>query len=114
MLESGMLFFLPGVFFIILGYILLKFPPKKINYIYGYRTSQSMKSKDRWDFAQSYSSKEMIKLGIALLIIGGLMLLFDLEEKNMVIIFTVCIIILFAILFFRTEKELKRNFNGSS
>jgi uncharacterized membrane protein len=50
--------FLCGLLFIIAGYILLKFPPKNINSLYGYRTSSSMENQEKWDFAQNYSSKE--------------------------------------------------------
>ena len=34
--------FLCGFLFIIAGYILLKFPPKNINSLYGYRTSSGI------------------------------------------------------------------------
>lgn len=63
------LFIIPattGPLFMIFGIIIFKFPPRTINALYGYRTSNSMKSQERWDFAQFYSAKEMIKLGAAL------------------------------------------------
>jgi len=47
-----------------------KFPPKKINSIYGYRTASSMKNQLRWDFAQLYASKQMIKYGLLLSMVG--------------------------------------------
>ena len=52
-----------GPIIAIFGFVLLNFPPKKINGLYGYRTPTSMKSQTRWDFAQSYAGREMIKLG---------------------------------------------------
>jgi uncharacterized membrane protein len=58
--------FMAGLAFTVAGLIMLKFPPKKINSLYGYRTANAMKSQERWDFAQNYSSKEMIKLGLLL------------------------------------------------
>lgn len=58
---------LVGFIFIIAGFIMFKFPPKKINHFYGYRTKSSMKNQSRWDFAQRYSSKEMMKLGFVLM-----------------------------------------------
>ncbi|MFL0251063.1 SdpI family protein [Clostridium neuense] len=54
-----------GAAFIICGFILMKFPPKSINDIYGYRTSLSMKNQDTWDTAQKYGGYSMIMLGIA-------------------------------------------------
>lgn len=41
------LFLIPitsGPLFMIAGLVLLKFPPKKINSLYGYRTNSSMKN----------------------------------------------------------------------
>ena len=37
-----------------LGSRFVKTPPKTINFIYGYRTSMSMKNKDTWIFAHNY------------------------------------------------------------
>ena len=53
------LFLIPvmtGVIFIVAGWIMMKFPPKDINSLYGYRTKNSMKNKERWAFAQKYSA----------------------------------------------------------
>ena len=46
-------------------------PPKKINEIYGYRTTRSMKSQAVWDFAQKYSAKLMTAFGIVLLAVSA-------------------------------------------
>jgi len=34
-----------------------KQPPKEINYIFGYRTARSMKSKETWDFAHRHMGR---------------------------------------------------------
>lgn len=52
-----------GILFMLGGFAMLKFPPRKINWFYGYRTPCAMKNQKRWDFAQKYSAKLMIKLG---------------------------------------------------
>ncbi|WMI68685.1 SdpI family protein [Mangrovimonas sp. YM274] len=68
------LFLIPsssGVIFILLGLIMLKFPPKTINPIYGYKTGSSMKNQERWDFAQVYAAK-------ILMIAGAFLILFSL------------------------------------
>ena len=59
--------FMTGLIFTVVGFIMLKFLPKKINSLYGYRSANAMKSQERWDFAQNYFSKEMIKLGLLLI-----------------------------------------------
>ena len=50
--------FLSGGIFYLVALVLSKFPPKKINYFYGYRTKASMKSQESWNFAQNYTSKK--------------------------------------------------------
>lgn len=99
---------LSGLIFLIAGYIMLKYPPKKINNLYGYRTRQSMESQEKWDVAQLYSSREIIKQGwyaISIAVVG----LF-LNPNNMLSMFLAVGIILFSIivLFVKTEKELKK------
>ena len=58
---------LTGLIFIIAGFIMFRFPPKKINMFYGYRTISSMKSQERWDFSQLYSAKKLIYFGFVML-----------------------------------------------
>ena len=48
--------FLTGLIFFFAAIIMYYYPPKEINSLYGYRTSSSMKSEERWDFAQRFSS----------------------------------------------------------
>jgi len=50
-------------------------PPKSINYLFGYRTTMSMKNKDTWEFAHKYIGKLWFKLGVGLLPISILPLL---------------------------------------
>ena len=56
-----------GVLLIIVGFVMYRFPPKKINFFVGYRTPKSMDSQENWDFSQKYAASEMIKSGFALL-----------------------------------------------
>jgi uncharacterized membrane protein len=99
-----------GVIFLITGFFRDKFPPKKINYLYGYRTSASKQSQEAWDFAQEFSSKEMtnwawieISAGIA-----GLFLHFN---KNVELGVALTLITMSCVfLFLKTEKALKQRF----
>ena len=54
---------LPVTLFII-GLILFVKPPKKINHTVGYRSANSMKSQEAWDYAQKISAKSMMIIGI--------------------------------------------------
>lgn len=113
MLFNYLLFLLPtiaGLILAIAGIVLLKYPPKKINWIYGYRTSSSMKNGKRWDFAQIYSAKEMIKLG-GLSMLSGLIGL--VINPNVIIALGISmglLIFLVIILIIKTETAIKNKF----
>lgn len=49
------------------GWLLKNHPPKDINFLFGYRTSRSMKNQDTWNFAQQYCGKLWINLGLIML-----------------------------------------------
>ena len=69
---------LTGLCFLIAGFVMTKYPPKNINQLYGYRTKASMKSQERWDFAQKRSSHDLKLFGFGMMIfsIGGMFLPF--------------------------------------
>ncbi|WP_053990810.1 SdpI family protein [Mangrovimonas sp. TPBH4] len=79
------LFLIPassGAIFILVGLIMLKFPPKTINGIYGYRTGRSMKNQERWDFAQVYAAKILMIAGAFLIIFSLLGFVFTPSHKT--------------------------------
>jgi uncharacterized membrane protein len=101
---------LTGLIFVLAGYLLVKFPPKKINALYGYRTRSSMKSQERWDFSQAYAGREMIGSGVILFLLGfaGPFLPFSAPVAAGTSLF---IVILFAVIpILRVESALKRRF----
>jgi uncharacterized membrane protein len=51
---------------IIVGLVYKKHPPKKINRLHGYRTEQSMKSQEAWDYAHKHFFKLWFTIGILL------------------------------------------------
>jgi len=100
---------LTGIIFILVGFILTKYPPKEINSLYGYRTSKSMKSQEAWDFAQIYSSKLMVKSGVFLSIVG-LLGAFFLKVSFILetILSSIAFILGVCSLFYYTESELDK------
>lgn len=98
------------------GRMMMINPPKTINRVFGYRTSQSMKNQETWDFAQVYCGKLWWKIGWIMLpfsIIG----MFSVIGKNDdfvgvvgAVIITVQCIILFVSIFF-VERALMRRFH---
>ncbi len=99
--------FLVGLVFSLAAFISMKFPPKKINGIYGYRTARSMKSQENWDIAQRYSSRLMLKQGLSMLTIGGLLIALPLTEEVSAVISIALLIVSVIVLFVQTEKKLK-------
>ncbi|PCI11801.1 MAG: hypothetical protein COB73_01045 [Flavobacteriaceae bacterium] len=107
------LFLIPfssGLIFVLAGFIMLKFPPKKINSFYGYRTYKSMKNQERWDFAQKYSSLEMIKLGGLLTLSSCLGFFYLPKEKTAMFIGLGLMILMVIILLFRVERAIQQKF----
>ena len=72
--------FLIPVLMILVGIIMFKNPPKKINFFVGYRSVNSMKDKEIWDFSNKYCGKLFTIIGLILLIVTSLLfLLFNLK-----------------------------------
>ncbi len=112
--TSNPIFIIPvstGLIFLIVGFIMMKFPPKKINGLYGYRTVSSMKNQERWDFAQIYSAIEMMKLGVVLALTGLLGFIVQPNEKIATLIGISFMVILVVVLFIRVESAIKNKFN---
>lgn len=104
--------FLIGISLLIAGLILLKYPPKKINSLYGYRTVSSMKSKERWDFAQRFSSIELIKISV-LLILFSLIGIVYYPSKGLAMVLGFALFFLsIVILIIRVEKAIKERFDN--
>ena len=105
--------FVLGIVFLIIGIVLYFFPPKKINYIYGYRTSSSMENQEKWNFAQRYSAIKMIQGSLFLLAVSGLGLLFTLTPNQQVIIGIASLVIHIVGMFYLTENAIKKQFPKS-
>lgn len=108
------LFFMPfliGAIFIPVAAIMYLYPPGKINYLYGYRTKSSMQSQERWDFAQKFSSIQMIKCGAILVVMSFTGILFPIDESMKFTIGCILSFIPIAFIFILTEKAIKSRFN---
>ena len=112
---GNQLFLIPiitGPIFVIAGMIMMKFPPKKINSLYGYRTFSSMKSQERWNFSQKYSAQELIKVGFILTLSSLIGLVFDLNENTGIVIGLGFMLIAIIVLLIRIEKAIKIKFGN--
>lgn len=97
-----------GVSFILAGFVMYFFPPKKINSLYGYRTTNSMKSQQNWDFAQKYSTKFMLLLSIFFLLIATINIILSVPEPVRMIIEFIVLLSGIGCMFWKVEKEIKK------
>lgn len=103
---------LTGLTFVIAGIIMIIIPPKKINSLYGYRTSSSMKSQERWDFSQKYVAQELIKFGAILTLSSILGLVYDFSENISTIMGLGFMLIAVIFLILKIEKAIKIRFGN--
>jgi uncharacterized membrane protein len=109
------LFLIPstsGLIFMLAGFILLKFPPEKINSFYGYRTSSSMKNQERWDFSQKYAALEMIKLAAILTLSSLIGLIYKPDGEVGMFIGLGLMLLMVVILLIRVEKAINNKFGN--
>lgn len=110
-LKPIFLFFVSmGGIFYVASWIQQKYPPKKINHFYGYRTSSSMKSQERWEFAQMYSARVMQRWGIFLLLCSPLGLWVTIDEILLIGVLMVITIIPAVSIIVKVEKAIKEKF----
>ena len=109
------LFLIPiliGLTFVIAGIIMIIIPPKKINSLYGYRTSSSMKSQERWDFSQKYAAQVLVKFGAILTLSSISGLVYDFSENIGTIMGLGFILIAVIFLILKIEKAIKIRFGN--
>ncbi|MGO3706400.1 MAG: SdpI family protein [Mesonia hippocampi] len=117
-MNDNQLLFVLGILFItlipiIMGFVLLKKPPKKINDLYGYRTKNSMKSQEQWDYAQRKNAKEFIRCNLILLTSLSVVFFIPEDEVYFPYIFGILMLLFagsFIIPIVRTERALKNKF----
>jgi uncharacterized membrane protein len=81
------------------------FPPKKINYLYGYRTSSSMKNIENWHVANQYASTIMLISMLSLLLVSYVLDVLAIDGKYLLLSL---LILSIALMIFLTEKKIKR------
>ncbi|HET8838349.1 MAG TPA: SdpI family protein [Flavobacteriaceae bacterium] len=103
-----------GALFVFAGLLMKKFPPKKINSLYGYRTPSSMKSQERWDFAQIYGAKQLMKTGAAMCLFSLIVLtihrFFPLNESLSTGILIFVLLFATILLLLNVESAIKKRF----
>ena len=90
--------------------------PKEINYLFGYRTTRSMKNKDTWEFAHKKIGKLWLAVGAIILPVSAVIMVLVLGQSKDVIGNTGSVIVLLQLVpliatIFPVEKALKENFD---
>ena len=85
---------------------MLRFPPKEINSIYGYRTKASMRNQKSWNFAQKQSSKLMIDISCYQIIFGLASMVLNLLIENSILFGLIITILNPLIVIIKIEKLL--------
>lgn len=85
---------------------MLRFPPKEINSIYGYRTKASMKNQKSWNFTQKQSSKLMIDISCYQIIFGLASLVLNLSIEHSILFGLIITILNPLIVIIKIEKIL--------
>lgn len=96
--------------FLVGGLLMAKYPPKKINPLYGYRTRRSMQSPEAWKYAQRLSSRKMVLCGMVGFLLFILGWVTDLNEGIQAIIMLATLVLTVVYMIVSVEKNLKRKF----
>jgi uncharacterized membrane protein len=110
-MEYLLIYIILGSTFLLAGLALKFFPPKKINSLYGYRTTLSMTDQKYWDFSQRYSGRLSIALSLIMFVIGISLKLLDI---NIITALIICVIVTLTtgfLIIFLTEKAIKNKFS---
>ena len=91
---------------------MFKYPPKKINWVIGYRTRKSMKNEEDWKFANQYCGRiwiitGLIMLAVTLIIFGIFYSNIINYTENMLAIITLIQVAIIILPIFLVENKLK-------
>ncbi len=100
-----------GPLLLIIALFLKAYPPKKINWIYGYRTTRSRKSQEAWDASNKYANDLMLWVAIITTICQIVLYFVFTPETALLIACSIMTILLIAAIFV-VENFLKENFDS--
>ena len=112
-MESSHIFLnlLIGPLMLVISLIFFYFPPKKINLIYGHRTSMSMKNQDTWQEANKRSTHMIILVSALTCILQLTGIVFNINQEITILYATVFLVACLIIGVIVIEKKLKAIFD---
>jgi len=101
---------------IVFGWYFIKKAPKKINYLFGYRTDMSMKNEETWKYAHIYIGRLWLKWGLIILpltIVPMLLVIGKPEDTICTVGTVICFLQMIPLIgsIFPTEKALDKMFD---
>ena len=100
-----------GPLMLVISLIFFYFPPKKINHIYGHRTSMSMKNQDTWKEANKRSTNMMLLVSALTCIFQLIGIVFNINQLTTILYATVFLVASLIIGVIVIEKQLKAIFD---
>ena len=100
-----------GPLMLVLSLIFFYFPPKKINLVYGNRTSMSMKNQDNWDEANKRSTHMMLLVSALTCILQLIGIVFNINQESTILYATIFLVAGLIIGVILIEKQLKTIFD---
>lgn len=91
--------------------IYVYFPPKKINMMYGHRTSLSMKNQDTWVEANKRSALMMLLVSVMICIFQLIGIVFKVNQEKTILYATIFLVAGLIIGLFIVEKQLRSIFD---
>ena len=99
-----------GPLMLILTFIFMKFPPKKINSLYGYRTRRSMKNQDVWQTANTIALKLLFQASLVTTIFQGFGMI--LSNTDYILYSYIFLVITIGVSIWITEVRLNQLFDN--
>ena len=100
-----------GPLMIVISLIFFYFPPKKINLIYGHRTTLSMKNQDTWNEANKRSIHMILLVSALTCILQLIGIVFNINLETIILYATVILVAGLIIGVIVIEKQLKTIFD---
>ena len=106
-----------GITMIGFGFLFERHSPKKVNFVFGYRSFRSMKNQETWDYGNKLNGLLLSRLGIVLFICSIAALIFahgssDTAIRNVGIVIVVVHAVLVVSSALATELALHRHFDN--
>lgn len=103
-----------GTVLLLAGCLLYKYPPKRINILYGYRTKSSMQNQETWDFAQRVCARVAMKAGVFCTLASVSGLFYNPGKWEGALIGIGYSLLAVAYLFYKVEKAISVKFKSTS